>query len=250
MGFLGLWGAGIAATWLKGQTIASGSMEHMEIDELLMRGLMSTGFLTWMSIPLEGAKGLARTLNGEVKFDTPVGDVQLVEEDRPGIADNFGMLGPTIGLGVGSLEALFGQGFDGQDLNASDKAYAARRMLPFGNTIYLNWLMRTTFGKIADVASGEEGEAPVAAPAPSYQPEDRYGETVEQMMGFSVGDTDPRRVSPRFDIQEPAPLPEGMSTEEVIALVMAKRASLKAAGKKGKKKRQVLRPLGEVMAER
>lgn len=185
LGLLSLWGAGIVASWLKGEI--TGANEHAEIEEHIMRGFQSSGVLSWMSIPLEAAKGLSRVAIGE----TRLGDVTLIERDRPGVTDNVSMAGPTIGLGVGALEGMFGKGFDGQDLPASDRAYQLRRTLPFGNMIYFNWLVRQATAALTPGETPSEFEVPETG--------DLYGKTLEGMMGFSFGDIDPRIAVPEVD---------------------------------------------------
>lgn len=223
VGGLSLWAAGIVSSWLKSEagTMLSGQDNNASWDEHLMRGFVGSGLLSWMSIPLEAAKGLSRVAIGETKL----GDVTLIDGDRPGLTDNIGVAGPTVGLGVGTIEGMFGQGLDGQDLEASDRVYQLRRAIPFGSLIYFNWLIR----RASDAIAGEaEPDSEVMQPTQDYDP---YSETVEGMMGFKYGDIDPRANVPEVSATPDEEI-ETLSSEALIAQMVAKQKVKRAKAKK------------------
>lgn len=218
IGFMSMWGAGIMISWLKGEI--SGTNDNATLDEHIMRGFQNSGILSWMSIPLEGAKGLARIQLGE----TNLGPVNVVAADQPGLADQAGILGPTFGLGIGALEAMFGKGMDGKDLPASDRVYQLRKILPFGNMLYWNWLVRMgTQAMLPDDLDARRADQPL--------PSDEYNKTIEGIMGFQYGDVDPVKPIPEIKVQQSIDM-RALDIEDYMAKLQVE------AGEAAKKKKR------------
>jgi hypothetical protein len=231
IGALSLWGSSMIAGYLKGEI--TGANEHATWDEHLMRGVTGSGLLSWMSIPLEAAKGISRVAIGEVRM----GDSTLIEKDKEGIADNIGVFGPTLGTAIGFTEGAFGKGFDGQDLSPSDRVYNLRKALPFGTLIYFNWLTRKAAEKISGAIEGDPQPQP-----PIVSNQDSYSPFMEGMLGFNYGDTDQREGVPEVAALKSPTFEElgVMSTDQIMDhYKVRQKAKMR---KKGRRKRSSVHP--------